>query len=445
MYAAKTGVARKVCGIASVTFVPQLDSMRFSYLLSTLSVLVFLPLWGPGSYAQTELGLVAFYPFDGSLTDAQGNTANGGIESGIVEFGCGVNGQAVSLNGGNDFIRIQGGNSNNVNGEFDGEDFTLSMYFKPIGANGNQFLVSKRDTNCNNNRYFLIRYAPTTNSVSVTLRQANQEATLTHRIENTACWQHLTVVRDELRVRLYINGVEVAETGTSSRINVDNDGELIIGSANCRNSAERAFAGLIDEVRVYNRALRDSEVEQLYDAPDQIRTQTRRVFLGESVEIDLNSNCGTSFLWSPEAGVDDPSAQNPTVTPPAAGPVTYTVSISDAETGCVATDEITFQVIDPSTLECDRVYLPKAFTPNGIGPVENETFGISNPFAIAELVSFEIYDRYGAQMFVSTDAFTRWDGNFQDQPVNPGVMLWRVIYRCEGQQLVQTGSVMVLR
>ena len=405
----------------------------------------FLLLLTASLTAQTELGLRAYYTFDASLADATGNTANGGVESGIVEFGCGVQGQAVSLSSGNDFVRIPGGNSNNINSEFDGEDFTVSLYFKPVGASGNQFLISKRDTACNNNQYFFVRYAPTTRSVSVTLRQGNQEANLTYRIENSSCWQHLTVVRDELRVRLYINGEEVGETGTSSRVDVENNGDLLIGSVTCRSSAERAFAGLIDEVRIYDRALRDSEVAGLYLAPDRIVNTNRRLFLGESIDIELNSRCGTAYSWLPIDGVAFSNQPEPTITPVAAGQLTYTVTIDDAETGCVASDEITLQVIDPTTLDCNEVFLPKAFTPNGVGPAENETFGISNPFAVAELVSFEIYDRYGGQVFGSADAFARWDGTFQDQPVNPGVMLWRVVYRCDGQQLVQSGSVVVLR
>lgn len=394
----------------------------------------------------TTVGLVALYGFDASLADGTGNTSNGGVASGIVEFGCGVRGSAAALSGGNDFVRIPGGDArNNVNAEFDTEDFTVSLYFKPTGTTGNQFLLAKRDTNCNNNQYFLLRYAPRTRTVSVTLRENAQSANVTYAIDNTSCWQHVAVVRDELRVRLYVNGAEVGEAGTQSRVNVDNAGPLLIGSATCRNSAERPFSGLIDEVRVYNRALRNSEVAQLYFSPDRIVNTPDRVFLGESIDVSLNSNCGVAFDWEPAAGVDAPDEAERTITPTAAGEQTYRVSIADAETECVATDELTLQVIDPNTLDCGRVFLPKAFTPNGIGPAENETFGISNPFAIPELVSFEIYDRYGGRVFAATDAFARWDGSFRGQPVNPGIFLWRVVYRCAGQELVQTESVTVLR
>lgn len=393
----------------------------------------------------TELGLVAHYPLDGNFADATGDSANGGVASGVPEFGCGVNGNALSLNGGNDFIRIPGGNSNNVNREFDTEDFTLSLYFKSVGVNGTQYLVSKRDTNCNNLQFFAIRYAPLSKTVSVSLQQNNQVARIDYRIDNGACWQHIVVARQDNRVRLYLNAEEVGEVGTGSRVDIENDGELLIGSTECRNAGEIPFDGLIDEVRVYNRALAPSEIRTLYLAPDRISVSTNRLFLGESLPVDLNSNCGITYAWSPADDIDNPSIQDPTITPVTAGRNAYQVLITDAESNCTARDSVILQVIDPTTLDCSKIFLPKAFTPNGIGPTANETFGISNPFAISELLSFEIYDRYGSQMFQSTDAFARWDGNFKGTPVQPGPIVWRVVYRCEGAELVDSGSTMVLR
>lgn len=393
----------------------------------------------------TTLGLVAHYPFDNSFGDATGDSSNGGIASGVPEFGCGVVGGALALNGGNDFVRIPGGNTNNVNREFDSEDFTLSLYFKPVGVNGVQYLVSKRDTNCNNTQFFYVRYIPGTRSVSVLLRQNNQTAGIDYRITNTGCWQHITVVRDENRVRLYLNAEEVGQVGTSSRVDIDNDGEFLIGSTECRGNGEIPFDGLIDEVRVYERSLAPSEVRTLYAAPDRIQAPGNRLFLGESIDVTTNSNCGITYDWQPASGVSDPNSPDPTITPVSAGRVRYLVRITDAESNCTAVDSLILQVINPADLDCGEVFLPTAFTPNGIGPVANETFGISNPFALSELVSFEIYDRYGAQMFQTTDAFARWDGNFKGQPVNPGPIVWRVVYRCEGQELIRSGSATVLR
>ena len=398
-----------------------------------------------GQGTDIDPNLIAYYPLDGNFADATGDSANGGIASGVPEFGCGVFGQAVSLNGGNDFIRIPGGNSNNVNREFDSEDFTLSFYFKPVGFNGTQYLVSKRDTNCNNQQFFAIRYLPGNRTISVLLRQNNQQARIDHSIRNGDCWQHVVLLREGNRVRLYINAEEVGEAATSSRVDITNDGELLIGSTECRINGEIPFDGLMDELRVYRTALRIADIRALYLGPDRILNDNTRLFLGESAEIDLNSNCGITYEWTPSGDVDFPSEEDPIITPVSAGRQVYTVRITDAESNCVAVDSIAFQVIDPSTLDCANVFLPKAFTPNGVGPSANETFGISNPFAIPELLSFEIYDRYGTRMFQTTDVFEKWDGTFKGERVLPGPVVWRVVYRCEGEELVVSGSVMVLR
>lgn len=406
--------------------------LSFCFLLVSLS-------------AQTTVGLVAHYNFDGNFADLTGNSANGGIASGLPEFACGVSGQATQLFGGNDFIRIPGGTSNNINREFDTEDFALSFYFKPIGFNGTQYLMSKRDTACDFQQYFYIRYAPTTRTVSAYLRQGNQDVRIDHRIQNTSCWQHLVLIRDNRQVKMFINGEFAGQQGTTSRVDIFNSGELTFGSANCLGANETAFMGLLDEIRIYNRALIDSEVRELYLGPDKIVTPNQRLFLGESLDIELNSPCGVGFQWSPDGSINNPAIAAPTITPTVAGEQTYTVAISDAESGCIATDSIRLQVIDPNDLDCSKVFLPKAFTPNGIGPAANETYGISNPFAISEVVSFEIYDRWGGQMFKTSDRFGRWDGNYRDAPVSPGVYLWKVTFKCNDQTFQDSGSVTVLR
>lgn len=396
--------------------------------------------------AQTTVGLVAHYSFDGNLADATGNSANAGVTSGTVEFNCGVEDQSVRLDGANDFIRIPGGlANNNVNREFDTEDFTLSFYFQPTGSSGVQYLVSKRDTACDLQKYLLIRYAPGSRNLQVTLREDNQVVQLAHQIQNRRCWQHVTLIRANRRVRLYVNGEFAGDQGSTSRVDVSNTGDLLIGGGNCRAQGETSFSGLIDDFRIYNRALKEEEVPALYAAPDQIETQDVRLFLGESVDVSLGATCGSNFEWVPTTGVVPPNAADVTITPPDPGIFTYRVQVSDRTTGCVSEDSIRVQVIDPATLDCNEIFLPRAFTPNGQGPLANETFGISNPYAIPELLSFEIFDRWGGRMFYTEDVFDRWDGSFRSQPVNPGVYLYRLSYRCNGEEIHKTGSVTIIR
>ena len=118
------------------------------------------------------------------------------------------------------------------------------------------------------------------------------------------------------------------------------------------------------------------------------------------------------------------------------------MQISDQVSACVATDSVQVTVIDPDELPCEA-FLPRAFTPNGDNL--NDTYGISNPYAIEELLSFEIFDRWGGQVFYTEDPFERWDATFHGDKVMPGVFLWRVRYRCDGAEQVKSGNVTVLR
>ncbi len=69
-------------------------------------------------------------------------------------------------------------------------------------------------------------------------------------------------------------------------------------------------------------------------------------------------------------------------------------------------------------------YVPNAFTPNGNS--DNEFF---HPKMYGEAPSnytFEIFDRWGAQMFSSTNPSEKWDGSFQNNPVPQGTYLWEI-------------------
>ncbi|HMQ49241.1 MAG TPA: gliding motility-associated C-terminal domain-containing protein [Saprospiraceae bacterium] len=395
------------------------------------------------AFAQTTVGLVAYYSFNGNFSDVSGNTANTGTPIGEPSFDCGVDGDALLLDGGNDEVIVLGGP---LNDEFDTEDISISFYFKPLSVNGREYLLSKRSPNCFGGNEFYVRYFPESRTIEVTfLETFNQFATAFHIIDNTDCWQHITIIRESTQVRLYVNGEQEDVKGTANRINVFNDGDFTIGNSDCRSSQESAFNGLIDELRVYNRALDAREVRELYDAPDKIEKQSPivNVFLGNSIDMNITHTCATAFSWSPVNGVSDASSATPTITPAVKGEQPYTLSFIDPIGACVAEDVIILNVIDPDDLDCNAIFLPRAFTPNDDGL--NDMYGISNPFAVEKLITFDIFDRWGNIVFSSTDPFSQWDGYYKGQKVNPGVMYYRLHIECNGEEEVLTGNINILR
>lgn len=80
----------------------------------------------------------------------------------------------------------------------------------------------------------------------------------------TGLWYHLAMVVDERGPEgliVYCNGEPVGEPKDSSGVgDVSSDGDLVIGWD--EGGWKEFYRGIIDEVRIYNRALTDEEIEQ---------------------------------------------------------------------------------------------------------------------------------------------------------------------------------------
>ena len=76
-------------------------------------------------------------------------------------------------------------------------------------------------------------------------------------------WAHVALTYDGSFMRLYLNGSLVDTTGTSQG-NVPSTGPMEIG---CADAFNEFFNGQIDEVRVYERALSQGEIEEEMEAP----------------------------------------------------------------------------------------------------------------------------------------------------------------------------------
>lgn len=110
-------------------------------------------------------------------------------------------------------------------------------------------------------------------------------------------WHHYAAVRDPSRsvVELYIDGELVGEGfGSNGSINVANARPIAIGANNHNNNGfELLFPGLIDELRVYDRALSDDEIMLLAGVdpcPGDVN--------GDGV-VDFNDLVAALFLFGP--------------------------------------------------------------------------------------------------------------------------------------------------
>ncbi|MEM7106218.1 MAG: LamG-like jellyroll fold domain-containing protein [Bacteroidota bacterium] len=408
--------------------------MKLNFFLLTLVTICFTAM---STIAQIDDGLRAYYSFDNC--DATDETTNGsdGTMFGDIECACGISGQALRFDGVDDYVVFFGF----VNTYFDDDDFSVSFYFKNYGTSFQRSLLSKKAT-CTNDQNFDVRLITSQNRLATELSISDDLNAISYaNLVREACWQHVIITRNNTVLRTYING-ELADQATSAVIlDVDNNAILSLANSPCIGfDGTRRFQGLVDELRVFNRAISLEEIQNLYVSPDMIVNRDTLVFTGGSVDITTTPTCATDFNWMSATGVDDPFAANASITPDTT--TTYTLEFID-EFGCVATDTILITVVDPTTIGCTDVLLPTAFTPNGDGL--NDEILISNPFSISELLSFEIFDRSGSRVFATNNAFEGWSGTFKGKDLDPGIFVYQVRFICEGLEKLQAGTITLLK
>ena len=409
--------------------------MRFFFLLSLLFC---------AASASTQVvsdKLEAYFSFDNCKgVDDSGNGSSGALKGGIG-CDCGLRDSSMNFVDDNDAINLVGPFAD----VFSTSDFTVSFYFRPTPQNSqqnaSQLVMAKQDS-CNLKNAFWVRYNDFGTVGTITSGISENDtllATVTSKLDRNACWQYITLTRSNTLYSLYVNGELRDSRVSAARIDLTNTTPLIIGDPICPLDVELKAA--FDELRFHSKALSVDEIKKYNLRADQILTGDTLVYLGNSFQPKVTQFCVGQFVWSPLAGVDIPTAAQPIITPTITTTYGITFNYSD---GCIATDTILVTVIDPATLDCNKVFIPNAFTPSET-PNLNDVFGISNPFAVDEFISFEVFDRWGGRVFDAPTQFDTWDGISNGKPANPGVFLYRLRYKCEGVEKVKAGSLTLLR
>lgn len=127
------------------------------------------------------------------------------------------------------------------------------------------------------------------------------------------------------------------------------------------------------------------------------------LIIGASVEyIDVSITQGI-YTWSPPDGLSCLDCPDPDVF--TLEDMTYEVLIEDS-LGCFSTT----QYYKIKVLPLGSIDIPDVFTPNGDGVND---FLYVNGWGVEELISFEIYNRWGELVFETNDIKIGWDGSYK--------------------------------
>ena len=197
-------------------------------------------------------GLVAAYGFDeGSgttVTDASGNGNNGTITN-ATWAASGKYGKALQFNGTNALVTIPDAASLHLS-----SGMTLEAWVNPSTVNANW-----RDVIYKGNDNFYLEATSSNSSrpdAGLIAGGSYADAFGTAALPANT-WSYLTETYDGSTLRLYVNGTQVASTAHTGSIATSTN-PLQIGGDSLYG---QYFAGLIDEVRVYNVALTATQIQ----------------------------------------------------------------------------------------------------------------------------------------------------------------------------------------
>ncbi|MBL7870756.1 MAG: gliding motility-associated C-terminal domain-containing protein [Cyclobacteriaceae bacterium] len=88
-----------------------------------------------------------------------------------------------------------------------------------------------------------------------------------------------------------------------------------------------------------------------------------------------------------------------------------------------------------------NLFYPNAFTPDGVGPTENETFGVFGQYIVK--MELKIFDRWGSMVFF-TDESKPWDGTNNGRALPEGTYVWNAKIKDFAGRTFSRGSTVVI-
>ena len=214
----------------------------------SLSVCLFFAM----QQADGQAGLVAAYNFDeGTGTIAQDASGNGhtGTLSGATWSAAGRNGGAASFDGVNDLITVADSALLDLT-----TGMTVEAWVRPSVAGNWRTVVMKERSG---GLLYTLYSSNTAGRPSAWIRRTVDTETTGPTALAVDNWAHLAMTYDGTNLRLYVNGTQASVRAAAGSIATSTLPLRIGGNA----IWGEYFGGLIDDVRIYSRALSAAEIQ----------------------------------------------------------------------------------------------------------------------------------------------------------------------------------------
>jgi len=289
-----------------------MDGRQFSLFIEIIKVTLAVPslffylLFSQAAFAQPPVeGLIAHWSFDeGSGTTAQDSAGNntGTLYNG-PSWVTGRAGYALSLDGINDYVEINDNNDLDLTGG----EFTLSAWIYPEsyggGLNG-RIIDHGGGSEGSGGWSLLVNDYQNSSNLRLSTKDENTWNHIYSNINSIGLntWQHVAVTMGSGTVTFYVNG-QIAGQASDVPAPTDRNSPVRIGMR--ATDVLRAFTGVIDDVRMYDRALSYQEIINLYNLFPPLSDTTPPVISnGQPVGVlPLETSAATLSVTTDEASI----------------------------------------------------------------------------------------------------------------------------------------------
>jgi len=154
--------------------------------------------------------------------------------------------------------------------------------------------------------------------------------------------------------------------------------------------------------------------------------EDKQICIGDSILVNITGDFN-SIIWNNQSDNSEFVID---------APGTYWVDIID-ECGTYREE------FDASIIDCGcKIYVPDIFNPNASGLDARFTLGTDCSLEEYELL---VFDRWGNQVFVSTDVKLSWDGRIQHEEAISGVYFYKLTYDFLEDEKVTYGQINLIR
>jgi hypothetical protein len=199
-------------------------------------------------------GLVSYYPFNGDVDDAWGN--NNGTDNTSAGYVDGVSGQAKDFDGTDDYVEVSNDSSLNLSGAV-----TISCWAK--GAS--QYTIVGKMAGSSEPYLYRIYVSGDGDATFYVYGDDNTQygAGGGPDLISSNKWHHLLGTFYDGTLYFYVDASLVGTSSGPSSLHSSPEGPFYIGGEANYNEFQDTT---LDEVRIYNRGLSESEVNDLYNA-----------------------------------------------------------------------------------------------------------------------------------------------------------------------------------